>query len=1269
MNRLYHYLQTMALCLLMPATFCIDTQAQWVDITKYYLSNTGFDNGSDQGWTYWFNGGTCNRREGSMEFWNNNSFDIHQDLTGLTNGHYRLSVQSYYRCQDNQQGYNDYKNGTENITAVMYAGSKEQKLLSVYTFAFNQNEWGTWSPDNRSYYPNTMEAARKAFDQGQYWNIMEFDVTDGAISIGLKNNHYIYSNWCIFDNFKLEVSSQSLTPAANITINAASTELIIGESTPLTVNFSPDNTTIKRVTWASNNADVATIDDHGILMAMGQGQAVITATAIDGGGATASVTITVTDNPATAASLVINEIMASNIDLAVSPAFNFDGWIELYNPTDKAVSLKGLYISDDPLTTHKWQMNSRAGVIPAHGFKLVWFDSAELCADNAPFKLDTDGGTLIISNPQGTIIAQQDFPEALERVAYARTTDGGETWALTADATPGRSNATAAFADTQLPAPTTDIQSCLFSNSLTINIGTTEGATVRYTTDGTLPTMNNGTTLNGNTMTISKTTSLRLRQFQDGMLPSKVTTRSYIYKDKDYQLPVISVVADPKFLYDDSIGVMVQGVNGRTGNGQRTPCNWNMDWERPVNMSFIAADGTMTLNQDVNLEMAGGWSRAFTPHSFKLKGNKELGGNKNLNYPFFTAKPFIRNRTLQIRNGGNDTGCRIKDAALQSIIQTSGIDIDLQSYQPIHEFINGKYMGVLNMREPNNKHYVYANYGWDEEDIDQFEMSPDSGYVQKCGNEDAFNRLCELSANAADPVAYNEILQLLDIDEYINYMAMEMYVGNTDWPQNNIKGFRHINGKFRFVSFDLDHAFNTANSFSTFDSKKIYTFDEIYDTGLRETEEIKMVTIFDNLLLNDDFKSRFIDAFTIMGGSVFEKQRADAVIDSLVNKVNPMMALEGGSASYTANQLKESIKGRNATMMNTIANYSPMGLKSTAKYNITLTSNIKGALLLINGMRIPTGEFCGLAFANTTISAVAPAGYTFKGWRNMNSSYESYFTTNEAFALNADNLCLKAVFDPMTDEERTLAGIHPVCINEISASNDIFVNDYFKKADWVELYNTTDYDIDLEGMYISDDAAKPYKSKITKGDTQTNTIIPAHGHMIVWCDKQNAKSQLHASFKISGDGGTIYLSAADKTWTDSLSYPAHDEFSSVGRYPDGASKVFVMHRPTIATTNIATSYMQEYDPVATGMDGCRHDGTDMVTIQVQLGRLAISGNGMISVEIYSVSGQRVGMAIVDGTGKGYISTSHLQQGCYIAKATDGSGNQSVCKFSISHNLR
>ena len=309
--------------------------------------------------------------------------------------------------------------------------------------------------------------------------------------------------------------------------------------------------------------------------------------------------------------------------------------------------------------------------------------------------------------------------------------------------------------------------------------------------------------------------------------------------------------------------------------------------------------------------MAGGWSRAWEPHSFKLKGDKELGGNKNLDHPFFSAKPYIRNRTLQIRNGGNDNNCRIKDAALQTIIQTSGIDIDLQSYQPIHEFINGKYIGVLNMREPNNKHYVYANYGWDDDEIDQFEMSPDSGYVQKCGTDEAFLNLCKLSEGAANAATYEEIKQLLDIDEYINYVAAEFYLGSTDWPQNNIKGFRHRDGgRFRFVSFDIDHAFSaTTSTFNTFEEKQTYTFDYLYDLQTRFTKEIKFVTLFKNLLANDEFRRRFIDTFCIMGGSVFEEDRAKAIIDSLTENVTPMMALEGKSPTSTAEQMKNSFTG------------------------------------------------------------------------------------------------------------------------------------------------------------------------------------------------------------------------------------------------------------------------------------------------------------------------------------------------------------------------
>ena len=55
----------------------------------------------------------------------------------------------------------------------------------------------------------------------------------------------------------------------------------------------------------------------------------------------------------TASKLVINEIMARNIDMMMDPSFNYGGWIELYNPTNTAINLNGLYISYDKTNPKK----------------------------------------------------------------------------------------------------------------------------------------------------------------------------------------------------------------------------------------------------------------------------------------------------------------------------------------------------------------------------------------------------------------------------------------------------------------------------------------------------------------------------------------------------------------------------------------------------------------------------------------------------------------------------------------------------------------------------------------------------------------------------------------------------------------------------------------------------------------------------------------------------------------------------------------------------
>ena len=1417
----------------------------WVDVTDLYVANPRFDDDNTDGWYWDSNASSQTLNYGCFEFWNG-TFNFYQILEGLKPGLYRLSMQGFYRSGEPYYAYPNYIENVEKIRTYIYAGGSHIPIKSIYSYSFDDYVPGSWTvsyEDQLFSYPDNMLTASNAFANGAYQNQLIFeceDEEDANTLINIWNEDYQYSNWCIFDNFKLEYCG-NVVHVQSIDLSIDKEEIVLGETVQCKAVILPEEAFLKALKWSSSNENVATVDENGLVRGVGFGSCEITAAATDGSGVSASLTVRVVNSVSGPEALVFNEIMASNIDEFLSPAYNFDGWIEFYNPTNKPVSLADCHLSDDISQPTKWKMSSDMGVVPANGFAVIWFDSNDISSTNAPFGLDVDGGTLYLSDKNGKVLSSQTYPESLERVSYARKTDWTGEWEFCGTPTLGKSNNDASFASVQLAAPVVDQPSQLFVSPIVVNVTIPAGCTLRYTTDGTLPTMTNGSTSQTGQFTVSSTLCYRYRLFAEGMLPSRVTTRSFIFRDQDYTLPVVSVVSDPKFLYDNTIGVMVRGNNGRPGNGQASKCNWNMSWDRPVNFSYVTTDGEMVLNQDCNLEMCGGWSRAWTPHAFKLKGSKELGGDKNLPYPFFEDKPYIRNRTLQVRNGGNDNVCRIKDPALQYIMQSSGINIDCQSYQPVHEFINGRYIGVLNVREPNNKHYVYANYGWDDDEIDQFEMSPDSGYVQKCGTEASYLQLVDyLSADAANSDTYAEICKVLDIDEYVNYMAAEFYLCNWDWPQNNVKGFKKKeDGKYRFVLFDLDGAFSNGDVFNGFMNKEIYTFDQLYPTSLgRITDQIRFVTLFRNLLNNADFRKKFIDTYCLMGGSVFEADRVIAIVDQMAARVNPAMRLEGGSVNSTANSIKNFFNGRLDQANATLRNFSPFELYNKQAQKVWLSSDTENAQILVNGIQVPTGTFNGYLYQPMKLKAVAPAGYTFLGWMNgsgngteilssganwkyydqgsldgtnwtspaysengwksgraplgygkdnirttieygdrnnkrptayfrtsfnmekgpgskdqvtlhftvddgfvvyingsevgrynmpsgvvgyntfastyapnnpdtgtlnlspglfhsgtnviavevhNNSSTstdlmwemslvvtrkdqsQSFYSTDTEIDLPDGDVMLTACYRAQTAAEQAEQNLHPVYINEISGSNDCYVNEYGKKGDWVELYNATDKDIDVAGMYLSDNVEKPLKYQISKDGTSANTIIPAHGHLLIWCDNQSTTSQaLHASFKISGQGGCVLLTAADQSWTDVLAYSAHDGNSTVGRFPDGTQEVYLMDVPTIGKRNILTSSMnkvdqtdriEEHEMMIASANGLR------ISYGAQHLIVKSEDNGTSLVEVFTADGRKVdSQTVAISNGATLVDVSHLPSGFYVARATDNHQNKVACKF-------
>ncbi len=1006
--------------------------------------------------------------------------------------------------------------------------------------------------------------------------------------------------------------------------------------------------------------------------------------------------------------LVINEVMAANVDYVLDPSINYGSWIELYNPTKKQISTKGLYVTDD-INDLKKSPIYYDEEIGAGGFSVIWFDHWDgvFSPGQMKFKLDYDGGTIYVTDGS-KVICSQEYPKAIGRVSYARTTDGGNDWAWTANATPGNTNSLSTFvgsAEKQLSAPVFSTEGRVFNDPFKLQITSPEGGEIYYTTslDWSCPTPNpkNGESRRvGNNESIDipqRTVVIRARAYKDGYLPSEVVTHTYFYRDVEYVFPIISVATDYQNIYSDERGLF-QGSNswwwdeelcpnGRPGNGQSSNCNWNCDWDRPVNFEYITADGEYALNQEVDMSMCGGWTRARTPHSFKLKAGKYYMGQNSLNYQFFPEKPNLKHKVLQIRNGGNDTSCRFKDAAIQKIVRSSGLRINTQSWQPVHVFINGFYYSVLNMREPSNKHFAYSNYGYDTDSIDQFEISPDSGYVQKVGTPEKFDEWFELSQNAADSATYAQICELVDIEEYINYWAVETFLCPSDWGRNNVKGFRNRkDGKFHFVLFDTDSAFeNTGSPFAFINERKNFTSDLLYgiggvtpwETGDYKKEENKFVTTFVNMLNNEDFRKKFVNSLCVISGSVFDPTRSEAIIDEMQTYMNKGMELTGESCSNTATSLKGQISATHQNnIISNMKNYAPLGLKSTGTYTVNLNSNIEEGELFINDVKVPTGEFLGEVYKPVTLRAAAPAGYKFLGWYTIAGG--TLYSTDLEIEVSEITPRYTAKWEKMTDEEMLANGFNPspVVINEVSASNEIYVNDLFKKADWIELYNTSNEDVNIAGLYLTDNLDKPQKYQIPTEDVNLNTIIPAHGYKIVWCDKKEAVGDaIHASFKLEADSGSVALLNYDGdnlVYSDTVQYEYHDGTHSYGRYPDGGMNGYLMPKPTPGASNVCGTDVIDFI-ARQRVVVVTEEETDVKAITAENGTITIAYVGGGIVNIKSENGNISTIRVISSSGALVketaadepfvtINLSDLPQGLYIVTVNNVAGNFASLKF-------
>lgn len=554
------------------------------------------------------------------------------------------------------------------------------------------------------------------------------------------------------------------------------------------------------------------------------------------------------------AELIINELMQSNIDCIMDDLKEFpDSWVELYNAGSESVNLSDYALSVSPKEKKAYKLPSRT-VSPGQ-YVVVYCDKEEKDL-HASFRLESgkDGELYLWKN--GIIIEQYTGMKKMPapNVAYGRETDGADTWGYQLTPTPGRSNC-GKTSNEILGDPVFSkaghVAKTSFALELTLPDDAPAGTQIRYTLDGTEPTVNS--TLYTKTLAIDDTKTVRAALFKDGAITPRSVTNSYIFLGRDMTLPVVSLVTDRNYFYSDNLGIYNEKNNGE---------NARNDWRRPVNMEvFRQPEQESVVNQLCETRVKGGASRGAALKSLVMYANKRFG-TKRFVHEFFKddAPELTEWKSIELRNAGNDFDfLYLRDALIQRNMGRRA-DLDWQPWQPAIVMINGEYKGILNIRPRSNEDYVYTFYDG-LEDVTVVE----NWWELKEGEQsqlDAFKAFYEAHGHT-----YEEFDAVMDVSEFCNLMIVESFHNNVDFPGNNIEMWRPIadGGRWRWIVKDTDFGMGLYDR--PFNYKYLdWLYDPNFDQNNNWANKYEHTRLFRRLMDIDRFKNMFIDRCAVYMG-------------------------------------------------------------------------------------------------------------------------------------------------------------------------------------------------------------------------------------------------------------------------------------------------------------------------------------------------------------------------------------------------------------------
>jgi predicted extracellular nuclease len=219
--------------------------------------------------------------------------------------------------------------------------------------------------------------------------------------------------------------------------------------------------------------------------------------------------------------------------------------------------------------------------------------------------------------------------------------------------------------------------------------------------------------------------------------------------------------------------------------------------------------------------------------------------------------------------------------------------------------------------------------------------------------------------------------------------------------------------------------------------------------------------------------------------------------------------------------------------------------------------------------------------------------------------------------------------------------------NNLIKMNEIYSRGVTGNLDWIEIYNTSESDIDISGYKIYDSGGK--SGSKPKKEFPSGTLIPAQGFYVVVTDTADFEGDA-SGFGLSSGGETVWLEDINGTLIDTVVFSAMDVTQSYGRYPDGSPNWQLSNTITRGTPNMVTAVedenfiVSEYNLAQNYPNPFNPSTTIYYTIPK---------NSFVQLKVFDLLGQEIASLVNEdkptGNYKVNFDASTLPSGVYIYK--------------------